>query len=252
MIDPRIWDSQQVMRLTPVGFKLYIYLISQADDEGRLTACYQMMASRVFPFGGVSPEEIMELVIEMDKDGLIILYSVADKEYIAHPNWTRYQKIDRPTKSTLPIPIFDEGSTRARRGLVPNRIEVKGIERKEEVSTPSAPTRKSSAVPSVSYAEGVAMKSCEHSALVAQYGERVIGLAIEKVAAQQIKTGKAYKSPRGAILQWGIRAALEELKKTPMSRTAKPNPACPECGKELERDHGYWACKTHGRREDVE
>ncbi len=102
------------------------------------------------------------------------------------------------------------------------------------------------------YAEGVRMTKDEHSALVAQYGERVIGLAIQKVAAQQIKTGKKYSSPRGAVLQWGIRAALEEIKKTPMDRTAKPNPVCPECGGELERDFGYWTCKTHGRQESVE
>ena len=81
-----------------------------------------------------------------------------------------------------------------------------------------------------SYAEGVRMTKAEHSALVAQYGERVIKLAIEKVAAQQIKTDKPYKSPRGAILQWGIRAALEEIKKggAPVKDSY---PLCPSCGK---------------------
>jgi hypothetical protein len=81
-----------------------------------------------------------------------------------------------------------------------------------------------------SYAEGVSMTKAEYSALVDQYGERVIKLAIDKVAAQQIKTGKPYKSPRGAILQWGIRAALEEIKRggTP----AKDEyPLCPDCRK---------------------
>lgn len=77
------------------------------------------------------------------------------------------------------------------------------------------------------YAEGVRMTKAEHSALVAQYGERVVKVAIDKVAAQQIKTGKAYKSPRGAVLQWGIRAALEEIKKG--GAPAAAGPACPEC-----------------------
>jgi hypothetical protein len=104
------------------------------------------------------------------------------------------------------------------------------------------------------YAEGVSMTKPEHSALIAQYGERVVKLAIEKVAAQQIKTDKKYKRPRGAILQWGIRAALEEIKKTggEMKREAPSAPVCPECKTPLERDHGYWSCKTHGRREDIE
>lgn len=31
----------------------------------------------------------------------------------------------------------------------------------------------------------------------------------------------------------------------------KANPACPECGKVCERDHGYWTCPDHGRDADV-
>jgi hypothetical protein len=85
---------------------------------------------------------------------------------------------------------------------------------------------------------------------VGQYGEKVVKLAIEKVSAQQIKTGKKYKSPRGAILQWGIRAALEEAKKGGgIDRTPPSSPSCPACGKPCERDHGYWACKEHGRQD---
>jgi hypothetical protein len=103
-----------------------------------------------------------------------------------------------------------------------------------------------------SYAEGVRMTKAEHSALVAHYGEPVVRLAIDKVAAQQIKTGKAYKSPRGAILQWGIRAALEEIKKNGgIKREAPANPKCDVCGKLCERDHGYWSCTEHGRREEL-
>jgi hypothetical protein len=106
----------------------------------------------------------------------------------------------------------------------------------------------------ISYAEGVKMTKAEYSALVGQYGEAVVKVAIEKVAAQQIKTGKAYKSPRGAILQWGIRAALEEAKKSGnvIKREAKPNPVCDVCGKLCERYFGHWKCADHGVREAVE
>jgi hypothetical protein len=106
------------------------------------------------------------------------------------------------------------------------------------------------------YAEGVRMTKTEYSALVGQYGEAVVKLAIEKVAAQQIKTGKSYKSPRGAILQWGIRAALEEQEKhgKPIDRSPAPHPVCDLCGKVCERGvGGYWDCPdpAHGRREAV-
>jgi hypothetical protein len=125
MIDPGIWDSEQVMQLSPAGFKLYVYLISQADDEGRLSVSYSMMASRVFPLGGASPEDVPCLVKEMDRTGLVILYVVDGKEYIEHPNWTTYQKIDRPSPSHFPIRrTIDDDSSKARA----NRIEEKGKE----------------------------------------------------------------------------------------------------------------------------
>jgi len=103
------------------------------------------------------------------------------------------------------------------------------------------------------FAEGVSMKPAEYSALANQYGKGVVDLAIQKVAAQQIKTGKAYKSPRGAILQWGIRAAMEEVKKTGVKpkREEKVVP-CDVCGAPTEREFGYQVCKVHGRRETLE
>jgi hypothetical protein len=102
------------------------------------------------------------------------------------------------------------------------------------------------------YAEGVAMKPVEYSALANQYGKEVIDLAIQKVSAQQIKTGKAYKNARGAMLQWGIRAALEDRKKSGVKAKveAKVVP-CDVCGAPTEREFGYQVCKVHGRREDL-
>jgi hypothetical protein len=76
------------------------------------------------------------------------------------------------------------------------------------------------------YAEGVEMAPADYLALCSRYAKPVIDLAIQKVSAQQIKTGKRYPSPRGAILQWGIRAALEDQKKHP---EAKKTEFCPEC-----------------------
>ena len=84
----------------------------------------------------------------------------------------------------------------------------------------------------ISLAEGVSMTKPEYSALCAKYTKPVIDLAVQKVAAQQIKTGKRYPSPRGAMCTW----------------------ECPEhgvlkckCGGVLERGNGYWSCAVHGR-----
>jgi len=133
MIDPGIWDSEQVMKLSPLGFKLYIYLISQADDEGREKLCYPMMTSRVFPFGGCDETAVRAVLKDMGMGNmkLVQLYEVNGSEYLVHPNWKTYQKIDRPTLSRLPPPPpLDESSTSPRESFVTNGIEEKGIEEK--------------------------------------------------------------------------------------------------------------------------
>jgi hypothetical protein len=105
------------------------------------------------------------------------------------------------------------------------------------------------------YAEDVSLKPSSYSELVGLYGERVANLAIDKVSAQQVKTGKKYPNPLGAIKQWGIRAALEELRKSKgdgIDRSPAKHPPCDVCGKECVRGvGGYWDCPEHGRRESV-
>jgi len=141
MIDPRIWDSQQVMQLSPEAFKTFIYLISQADDAGKLPICWRMMASRVFPFGDTDADGVKDLVTQMDKIGLVTMYVVDGKDFIKHPNWSRFQKIDRPSESSIPDPpplvehstkarrTLDERSRKTRRnGIEENRKEVNVIE----------------------------------------------------------------------------------------------------------------------------
>jgi len=104
MIDPRIWDSEQVMSLTARQFKLYIFLISQADDEGRLKLSIPLFVSRVFPLDPCEYEELMDDVKCLHECGLIRLYCKDKGTYIAHPNWKVYQTINKPSASIYPPP----------------------------------------------------------------------------------------------------------------------------------------------------
>jgi hypothetical protein len=115
MIDPGIWDSTQVMKLSSAGFKIYLFLLSNADDSGRMQLCLPIISSRVFPFGEQTVDEVKKLIELMNESGLINLYSEDGKVfYISHPNWLRYQKIDRPKESHIP----EYNSTNDRRLIV--------------------------------------------------------------------------------------------------------------------------------------
>lgn len=117
MIDPRLWDSEQVMSLTPELFKIYIYLISQSDDEGRIKISYRLFCTRIFPFKKMTLDKMKEMLIELHGICLIKIYSEGIHEYIYHPNWSRYQKISHPSASVLPDPdkckLFPEYSVNA-------------------------------------------------------------------------------------------------------------------------------------------
>ena len=63
MIDPKIWESEQVMNLSPFEFKVYIFLISSADDEGRLKVSYPIFVARIYPDGKFN-SEVVKLVKE--------------------------------------------------------------------------------------------------------------------------------------------------------------------------------------------
>ena len=110
MIDTAIWDSEQVMGLTPGQFKIYIYLISRADDEGRLKVTKQLWRTRIFPLDAPSPEEFEEDLNRIFDTGLLISFEYDDELYCYHPNWKRYQNISHPTDSKLPSPSFPESS----------------------------------------------------------------------------------------------------------------------------------------------
>lgn len=114
MIDPKIWESEQVMSLSPELFKIYIYLISQSDDEGRMKISYKLFRVRIFPFKNVKMDQMKKWLIELHRIGLVKIYSDDDSEYIYHPNWHNYQKISHSSQSILPNPkdctLFPEDS----------------------------------------------------------------------------------------------------------------------------------------------
>ncbi len=104
MIDSSIWDSEQVMKLTARQFKLYVFTISAADDEGRLRYSTEMVRARAFPFNGCSEDELAQDAQALVDVGLVTAYTDGKAKYLSHPNWKRYQTLRRPTESTYPAP----------------------------------------------------------------------------------------------------------------------------------------------------
>ena len=103
MIDPKIWDSEQVMSLNSEEFKVYIFLITQADDYGRLKISYSLFYKHCFPLKQkCNIKQMKDIIKELSEVELIEIYTDGKHEYIQHPNWDKYQKVSHPSTPIIP------------------------------------------------------------------------------------------------------------------------------------------------------
>jgi hypothetical protein len=104
-IDPSIWTSDDFMDLEdPWVMLLWIGLISNADDEGRMRASPRHIKAVIFPAIDHTLDNIRAWRDKIAAQGLITIYEVEGKEYLHIPNFTKYQYMTKRTPSQLPEP----------------------------------------------------------------------------------------------------------------------------------------------------
>jgi aspartate carbamoyltransferase regulatory subunit len=150
MLHAKISVSSQVNRLSTDAQLLFTWMISHADDEGRLRGEPEHIKAVVVPMKKWSTKKIEIYVSDIEKQGLIYYWEEKGERIIEFVKWTEHQYIqkDRFKASTLPKYDKDSGGS-----LDTNRIqavttsspqakvnEVKEIEiKKSEINTPEEP-----------------------------------------------------------------------------------------------------------------
>lgn len=109
MIDPDFWTDEALGTLPVHGRLLFMGLISNADDEGRLRGNPALVRSSVFPYDDFTSNDVAELLNGLESAGLIRQYEVDGQSYIDIPNFLKHQTINKPTPSKLPP--YKEGKT---------------------------------------------------------------------------------------------------------------------------------------------
>ena len=150
-LKPSFWVSDDIGSLDFFARLLFIGLISQADDEGRLSAGPSKVRVLLFPWD--DPAKTQPLVDEglsaLVERGMIIRYISGGKECIAIPTWEEHQKISKRTASKIPAPEDsgstpvvlpeDSGSAPARKGMEGNG---RGKEEESGQAAPAIPRKK--------------------------------------------------------------------------------------------------------------
>lgn len=110
MIDPSFWVDEKLGSLPPVVRLLFMGLISQADDDGRLNGHPSLVKSLIFPYDhdmqALDVDEWLAL-LAADERKVIVRYEVDHQKYILITNFKKHQTINKPQKSKLPEPLPD-------------------------------------------------------------------------------------------------------------------------------------------------
>lgn len=118
-IKPEFWTSAQVLECSTNARLLFIGLWNFCDDHGRHPWSAKQAKAEVFPADDLTEEIVLGMLQELSNNGLIVRYSVDNKEYFYVTGW-KHQRIDKRQPAKYPDPTIH--STNDPRTLPPDRI----------------------------------------------------------------------------------------------------------------------------------
>lgn len=112
-LKPDIWQDEKVGALQPLARLMWIGLITQADDDGRLWYRPRILRVAIFPYDDkIKDSHVEGLLKELVRSCLLVIYKTEDdRRALQIKKWTSHQKINRPVPSSIPAPPEDSLST---------------------------------------------------------------------------------------------------------------------------------------------
>lgn len=104
-LKPGICDSEAIDKCSPMAEILFYRLLVNVDDFGRLDARPAVVRSKCFPLkDSINNNETLNLLIELQKNGLIIIYKSNGSDYLQLQKWD-----NNPRAKESKCPKFDSG-----------------------------------------------------------------------------------------------------------------------------------------------
>jgi len=104
-VKPSLFEDEKLLRCTIPARFLFIGLLVEADDDGRMLASPKRVSGAVFPNDDdVTPKRVARWLDELEREGRVLRYDVEGVTYLWIPNFRKHQRIDHPTPSKLPAP----------------------------------------------------------------------------------------------------------------------------------------------------
>lgn len=118
-IKPEIHQDEVIGLLSDSGFRLFVGLITLADDLGRLKGDPTLIGAQIWPYRPKTAEQTDELLAELEQGGLIARYAHAGRQFVALTSWEKHQRIDNAGKTEIPSPEDADGHLSTVRGDSP-------------------------------------------------------------------------------------------------------------------------------------
>ena len=103
IIKESICTSDNVDQLTAFEETVFVRLIVNCDDYGRMDAREKILVSRLFPLKTLKPGQVSKAVEALVNADLVSVYEVAGRPYLQMKTWGNHQQI-RAKKSKYPSP----------------------------------------------------------------------------------------------------------------------------------------------------
>lgn len=107
-IKPEFWQDEKLALLPPLARLVFLGLVSQADDAGRLVDNVKLLDGLLFPY---TDDSCADALADLAAMGRIARYrSASGQALIQVANWDKHQKVVNPSKYNLPGPPEVKGS----------------------------------------------------------------------------------------------------------------------------------------------
>ncbi len=100
-IKPEFWTDEKIVECSFEARLMFIGMFNFADDKGNLVRSPKRIKMQIFPADMIDCEPLIK---ELSHAGLISEYSVSGVEYIHIDGFSKHQKINRPSATTIPTP----------------------------------------------------------------------------------------------------------------------------------------------------
>jgi hypothetical protein len=104
-VKPEALQHRKLGRVSDRAFRLWLTMLTQADDAGRLSADpgqLRLLAFGYFP--EVSESDVADALGELTVVGLVRTYVVDGTPWACFPSWADHQRISHPAPSKIPPP----------------------------------------------------------------------------------------------------------------------------------------------------